>query len=422
VISRHLPSVKVQLLRTVQKRAKGDRATNVAKLLGLIASLGILSLATGALAADISAVPSTGSKPALATMLSLVGIVSIGFAVLVPSVGRAVSANEIANLTWDESNITALRSATLSDVGEFINRVLCDDKDTKDCGPIEVRQFAWADIEGKGKYALVDVWDTGGKEEGIGIYQKNSSARVQENEGDLTPAIPGYITQSIDIDGYGYEGPLADKIRDLDGDGKKELLVNSGFEIGRTMAETPLIQWPKVYRWQDGRYIEASSDFTTFYDKEVLSPLEERIAAVQRKVDSESEAVASGETVRNEYHTLQEIESHMSPEQARAVDDLEQLALAQSLRDHILLVLGRGLTPAQEKEAREWLKSPDHMLLEDAETTFRQMGGHEAEVLEAQQAKLRMARDFLNSSEEKARFSPAPAPPTSPGNTIGTVH
>jgi hypothetical protein len=85
-------------------------------------------------------------------------------------------------------------------------------------------------------------------------------------------------------------------------------------------------------------------------------------------------------------------------------------------------VLGRGLTPAQEKEAREWLKSPDHMLLEDAETTFRQMGGHEAEVLEAQQAKLRMARDFLNSSEEKARISPAPAPPTSPGNTIGTVH
>lgn len=107
--------------------------------------------------------------------------------------------------------------------------------DTKDCGPIEVRQFAWADIEGKGRYALVDVWDTGGKAEGIGIYQKISSARVQESEGDLTPAIPGYTTQSIDIDGYGYEGRLADEIRDLNGDGKKELLVNSGFEIGRNI-------------------------------------------------------------------------------------------------------------------------------------------------------------------------------------------
>lgn len=181
--------------------------------------------------------------------------------------------------------------------------------------------------------------------------------------------------------------------------------------------------WPKVYRWQDGRYIEASSDFTTIYDKEVLSPLEKRISAVQRKVDSESEAVASGETVKSQYHTLEEIGSHMSPEQARAVHDLEQLSLLQSLRDHILLVLGRGLTPAQEKEAREWLKSPDHMLLEDAETTFRQMGGHEAEVLEARQAKLRMTRDFLNSSEEKARISPAPAPqPVPHGIPAGTVN
>jgi hypothetical protein len=170
----------------------------------------------------------------------------------------------------------------------------------------------------------------------------------------------------------------------------KELIVNAGFGEGRDMAETPLTQWPAVYRLQDGRYVEASREFPDFYDKEVLPPLEEKIAALQKKLDSEAEAKASGGAVVKEYRTQPEVNRHTSPEQAEAVKDAEQLAVQQSLRDHILHVLGRKLTAEQVKEAREWLKSPDYLVLQVTEGVFEEMGGHEAEVREVEQAISRM--------------------------------
>jgi hypothetical protein len=328
--------------------------------------------------------------------------------VLVRAAATASSA-EIGDMAWDESNIATLRSANVADIEKFVNQVLCDD--IKDCAPVKVREFAWADIEGDGKYALIDVWNTGGRAEGVGIYQRNSSAKVQENDGELTPAIPGYTTQSIDVDGYANED-LTNAIRDLNGDGKKELIVSSGFGLGRSMAETPLAQWPEVYRWQDGHYIEASREFPGFYDKEVLSPLEEKISTLQKKLDTEAEAKASGEAVMKEYHWYEpDIEHHTSPEQAHAVRDSEHLAVLQSLRNHILLALGRWLTAEEEKEPREWLKSSNETLVWYAEDAFEDMGGHESEVREAKHTKSGMIDDFRKTFEEKRRTPAAPVPP-----------
>jgi hypothetical protein len=52
------------------------------------------------------------------------------------------------------------------------------------------------------------------------------------------------------------------------------------------MAESPLARSPVVYRLKDRDFVEASREFPGFYDKEVLPPLEERISALQKKVDS----------------------------------------------------------------------------------------------------------------------------------------
>jgi hypothetical protein len=333
----------------------------------------------------------------------------LGLAVIVAIRDATATDVDIAATPWDESNIATLRSANVADIGKFVNQVLCDD--IKDCAPVNVREFAWADIEGKGKYALIDVWNTGGSVEGVGIYQRNSSAKVQENDGELTPAIPGYTTQSIDVDGYANED-LTNAVRDLNGDGKKELIVSSGFGLGRSMAETPLAQWPKVYRWQDGHYVEASREFPGFYDKEVFSPLEEKISTLQKKLDAEAEAKASGEAVMKQYHWYEpDIERHTSPEQAHAVRDSEHLAVLQSLRNHILLTLGRRLTDEEEKEPREWLKSSNEALVSYAEDAFEDMGGHESEVREAKHTMSGMLDDFRKAFEEKRRTPAAPVPP-----------
>jgi hypothetical protein len=298
---------------------------------------------------------------------AIAGAAMLGLAVIVPiRAGATASAAEIAHMPWDEANISTLRPLDRDSIERFVNSPIAYDL-PKGEGPLSVvlptnvLQFGWADFGGNGRYSLVVV--SGGQAEGITVFEQNASGKIDH--------------QDIDLEGYGHEEwPLMDKIRDLNGDGKKELLINAGFGTGRSMAETPLTQWPMIYRLHGGKLVEASREFPGFYDREVLPPLEAKIAALEKKLNSEAEAKAAGEAVIKEYSPSQpDIDSHTSPEQRKAVRDSEQLALQQSLRDHILHVLGRNLTAEQEKEALAWLNSPDYWVLKYAEPTLEGMGG-----------------------------------------------
>jgi hypothetical protein len=337
-----------------------------------------------------------------AAIFALGAIVAVALAAIIPIKARAsVSSVEIAAIPWDESNIAALRSG---DVQQFVNRVLCGNE--SNCG-VNVDKVQWADFEGNGKYLLVYTFDAGRRAQGLTIWENAS----------------GKISRQLDLAG-GADEDLEYEILDLNGDGKKELVVYRWFGLGRSMAESPLARFPVVYRLKDRDFVEASREFPGFYNKEVLPPLEEKISALQKKVDSEGEAVASGEALIRQYHWYKpDIDSHTSPEQATAVADSERLALLQSLRDHIQHALGRPPTAEEEKEAREWLKSSDERLVRYAEEEFEEMGGHEAEVRAAQQTLHQGNIDFRNYAEEKRKSSPAPAPPpAATGNSNGTVN
>jgi|SRR5579862_246969 len=328
---------------------------------------------------------------------TIAGAAMLSFAVIaaLKAVTPAAAA-DIAALPWDESNVAILRSATVADVEKLV------------CGSeppcwANVDQFEWTDLEGNGKYSLVCVWDARGKVQTISIFQRAASGRIGQ--------------QSIDLEGYGHEENLTDAIRDLNGDGRKELIIDTGFGEGRDMAETPLTQWPMVYRLQNGQYVEASREFPRFYDKEVLPPLEKQIVELREKLASEAVATASGEAVMKEYRIEPDIASHTTPAQAQAVKDSEHLAVLQSLRNHILLALGRRLTAEEEEEPREWLKSSNGTLVWYAEEAFEEMGDHAPEVQEAKQALARMASDSGNAPAEERKISPAPALlPVAPGN------
>lgn len=73
-------------------------------------------------------------------------------------------------------------------------------------------------------------------------------------------------------------------------------------------------------------------------------------------------------------------------------------------RDKILRVLGRDPT-AGLNQAYQWLNSDDPYLLQDAEVTFKEVGGHEAEMRTAQ---AKRTRAFCQQNPDVAMCKSAP--------------
>jgi hypothetical protein len=87
---------------------------------------------------------------------------------------------------------------------------------------------------------------------------------------------------------------------------------------------------------------------------------------------------------------LPELDKQISEAQARITTGPQpyQAGLIME-RDKILRVLGRNPT-AGLPQAYEWMNSDDPDLLQDAEATFMEVGGHEAEARAAQEKGLRV--------------------------------
>jgi hypothetical protein len=142
-------------------------------------------------------------------------------------------------------------------------------------------------------------------------------------------------------------GDLNKTIRDLNGDRQKELIIWKDLaEEGTWLPAVNTPRWPAIYRLENGNYVEASRDFPSFYDNEVLPQLEKEI----RKAPNQG---------------------------ASAVP-----ALA---RNKILRVLGRDPT-AGLQQAYQWSNSDDPQELQCAIATFADIGGHKEELRAAKQA------------------------------------
>ena len=148
--------------------------------------------------------------------------------------------------------------------------------------------------------------------------------------------------------------------------------------LTRGLAAGSLMSYDDVYMLKDGKYVNATQEFGSFYDKRIFPELDSEIASYQKKVDSESTAIAAAEALQKG-HVKQVA---MSPDQQAAVGDLEDLAGLQVTRDKMLRALGRD-PRAGEKKALEWLKNP---LLEFyGGQVLEDIGGHDADL-----AKLRV--------------------------------
>jgi hypothetical protein len=291
-----------------------------------------------------------------------------------PKTGSCVP-TRVSDIAWDQSNLSKLRSFSKDDILDFLVQTKDDVNDEAillylglgdDSRCIE--GFTWADLAGDHRYDLVVVFEPQGTSltTVAAIYRRSSSGKIS--------------VQTIDGDGIALDGneslDAPKVLQDLNGDGKYELVVP--MEWGSTMASDAVISI-KVYRLSDGKYVEASHDFPKFYDQQILPKLESEIAQIKRNPSS-GEGLgppAFGKPVESD-------ESQEKPERT--------LALFEMDRDKILRVIGRD-PKAGEKEAREWVKSGDYVLIGDAMSVFEDIGDHESDLQAAKLAWKHAARE-----------------------------
>jgi hypothetical protein len=225
-------------------------------------------------------------------------------------------------IPWNESNARTLEALTKADVANILNAA---PDSAKDLTPGQIDQFRFADLEGNGKYELL-LTESGPCASFVMILRQIGG---------------GYLDRQAFFGGAN----LNTATRDLNGGGKQELIILTPLV---SHSCTDIVAWPVVYSLKNGKYVEASRDFPNYYNNEVLPELDQQISKTQAKV-------AAG---KHNYEY--------------------RLAGLLMERDQILRVLGRNPT-AGLNHAYQWLNSDDPYLLQDAEVTFKEIGGHKAE-------------------------------------------
>jgi hypothetical protein len=264
-------------------------------------------------------------------------------AILICTLRSVAMGSEIGDLKWNRANINRLRSFSKTEVLRFLNPEL--GKRVTPVKSTDWLDFGWFDLAGDGKYELVTASSFGPCCLFADVYEQDAAGNVRQQS----------------LKGAMGAGNLNDILRDLDGDGKADLVLGQGLAEPHTwipVVATP--QWPAVYRLENGRYVEASHDFPTFYDKDILP-----------KIDSD----------------IREAKTN----------NLDKAAILTLEKDKILRVLGRDPT-AGLKQAYEWMNSGDSQMLQCAVATFRDIGGHDKEMREAEQA---MPEAFKHERESR---------------------
>jgi hypothetical protein len=175
------------------------------------------------------------------------------------TVPAAVLCADIGKISWTESNVETLRAFDKAAIVRFVNSLGGADTDIL-VPAYTIREFSWIDLAGDGRYALALFELPGTCCSGLVIYQQDASGKIrwQEFEG---------------------AGMLRNTIRDVNGDGKQELILPPPSDpMIESYGAVQQIIWPRVYRLENGKYVEASGEFASYYDAKVLPPIEHAIS------------------------------------------------------------------------------------------------------------------------------------------------
>jgi hypothetical protein len=211
-------------------------------------------------------------------------------------------------------------------------------------GPAQdIQEITWATLTGGDQEHLVVVYAPFGSSgaNSVAIYAKSPTGKIIDEGG-------------ADGVGLSLDNGFGGLIQDVDGDGKDELVVPTSFAFLPTNGVAAI--WPRVFKLQNGKYVEASRDFAKFYDTKILPELNIDIADAREDAASEARVTPPG--------------TPLAQRPARIRLDTSIMA-----RDKILRVIGRD-PKAGEQQARDWVYGPDP----DpwfAGFVFHDLGGHE---------------------------------------------
>jgi hypothetical protein len=198
-----------------------------------------------------------------------------------------------------------------------------------------VVESGWASVGG-GKRDFLVLLDISGRgySNTLMIYSRDSAGNVNSQE----------------IHGWKM-GNFKEMVKDLNGNGQDELIVpiELDWPPGSWTPTTETPAWPAVYRLENGRYVEDSSDFSNYYDTEVLPQLDQSITTAEGRGFSDA------------------------------------LAMSILEKNKILRLLGRNPV-AGLNQAYQWMNSDNPTLMQCAIATFGDIGSHEKEVRTLQQA------------------------------------
>jgi len=281
----------------------------------------------------------------------------------------AASSAEIDSLPWNESNIKTLRAMGKHAVFRFLIRQEDPDNEMEWTESNIHWDYHWYPA-GDGKYELAIGYASGPDIGNFTIYWQDAPRKIRSQG----------FSDSGQAGAEWYRGPWAG---DFNGDGKTELVQYA--PVGRFSPQRtkfiPEAEWPQVYRLRDGKYVEASRDFPSFYEKQVLPQLDKAIIQARHNVAAPRPAGISSGDPWVEYKIRQE----------------RYLAALIMARDKILRIIGRDPS-AGLAQAREWMASSDPVLVDDAKAVFEDIGGHEEDVRAAKVA-LERASEHYPSKE-----------------------
>ena len=298
---------------------------------------------------------------AVAIVLALAGIAASAELSIGPSEEDSyTTGNKIAKLAWNATNIETLHALNKGAVVRFCNSLWGTLGTNTAWTGDDVSGFTWVDLAGDGRYELALTEATRCCGFTLIFWQD----------------APGKVREQL----YEAAGDVDRMIRDINGDGKRELILVGSLEsTGATWGEplTPIATWPMVFTLRNGRYVLASRDFPRFYDTEVLPDLEKRISEAREAV---ANSQGQPKPVPGPHFSEREVEWRL-PKRALAALVME--------RDKILRVLGREPT-AGLSEAREWTRSDDPHLAQYAVGVLADIGGHEQDLRAAKSALFRL--------------------------------
>lgn len=289
-------------------------------------------------------------------------VITLGFA-------NVAAGAEITDLPWNDTNIKTLRTMDKEVYFRFYIRQTDPENEGEWTADSLGLQYDWYSA-GNGTYELAINLQTGPDIAVLYVYWQVEPGKITYQGFGIVP----------DFGEEWYNGP---QFADLNHDGGEELILFSQIEYDWPRQRTKFIPdacWPQVYRLRNGKYVEASRDFPGFYTKQILPQLDEAI-------------IKACEDVKNVPAEKAKPHPGIGPDDDWWNRPARYLAALIMARDQILRVLGRDPT-AGLAQAREWMKSPDPVLVDDAESVFMDIGGHQQDVQAAKLARDRAAEHW----------------------------